>query len=145
MGTRPHQFKSIVLAPHLGVGAESHCCRSQWSSSSSWTHFGSCSRRPGPSSQRATGRTWPSPPSRQSTLQSSSRRRLRSSHRCGLHTAGTHTSDLKHIALLRMVKLCSSQTLSGRHALVHWFVTWLRGKRTLDNQFHSQTVMASGL
>lgn len=79
------------------VGAESHCCRSQWSSSSSWRHFGSCSRRPGPSSQRVTGKTWPSPPSPQSTSQNSSRRRLRSSHRCGWCTAGTRTSDLKCI------------------------------------------------
>lgn len=104
---------------YLGVGAESRCCRSQWSSSSSWTHCGSYSRRPGPSSQRATGRTWPSPPSRQSTSRSSSRRRLRLSRRCGWRTAGTRTSDLKHIALFRMVRLFSSQTLSSRHAQVN--------------------------
>lgn len=91
-------WKPFLLFPntHLGKCVESRCCRSRWSSSSSWRHFWSCSRTPGPSSRRATGRIWPSPPSRRSAWRSSSRRRLQPSRRCGWHRAGTHTSDLKH-------------------------------------------------
>lgn len=84
---------------YLGIGAGSRCCRSQWSNSSFWRHFWSCSRRPGLSSQRGTGRTSLPPPSHRSASQSSSKHRLLLSHRCCWHTAGTHTSNLKDIEI----------------------------------------------
>lgn len=81
---------------YLNVGAASRCCRSLWNSRSSWRRFGSCSRRPGPSSRKVTGKTLLSLPSHQSSSQNSSRLRLQTSHRCGWCTVGTHISDLKY-------------------------------------------------